>query len=171
MSTSRSVGYESELRRAMTSTIDLTPQAPILARQSVVITASVERVWQLFTDIDRWPDWNPDIQRAELSGLLTPNAVFHWEFGERSLSSRIHEVIPLRKLAWSGQAGVGWTVHVWTFAPISDGVSVQAEILWDGPLLRREASELRRALDSELARWLALLKGDVERTIDLRHAG
>jgi uncharacterized protein YndB with AHSA1/START domain len=146
----------------VTSIVDFTRQTPILSRQSSVIRAPIEHVWHLLADIDRWSEWHPDIQHAELSGSLVPNAVFHWEFGERSLSSRVDEVIPFKKLSWSGQAGVGWTVHVWTFAPISDGVRIEAEILWDGPLLRREASELRRALDSELARWLALLKDDVE---------
>jgi hypothetical protein len=46
--------------------------------------------------------------------------------------------------------------------PLSDGVRIEADILWDGPLLRSEASELRRALGTELARWLALLKSDAE---------
>ena len=152
----------SSCERRVTSTVDFTRQTPILARQSSVISAPIEGVWHLLADIDRWSDWHPDIQHAELSGSLAPNAVFHWEFGERSLSSRVDEVIPFKKLAWSGQAGVGWTVHVWTVTPLSDGVRIEAEILWDGPLLRREASELRRALDIELARWLALLKHDVE---------
>ena len=136
--------------------------APVVARKSVVIRTPVDAIWRLLADIDRWPNWNPDIRHIALRQPVAQGAVFHWEFGGRSFSSRIHEVIPTRKLAWSGQAGMVLTLHVWTLVPIEDGVSVQAEISWEGLSLPGEARDLQRALETALGRWLSFLKDDVE---------
>ena len=137
-------------------------QAPVVARQSVIVSAPVDAVWRLLTDIDRWPMWNPDIRRAELRGSLVQNAVFQWELRGWSISSRVHEVIPLRKLAWSGQAGDVVALHVWTCVPIADGVRVQAEESWDGPSVTGVARHFQPAVNTSLVRWLACLKDDVE---------
>jgi hypothetical protein len=142
--------------------MNINRHAPIVARQSVVIRTPVEAVWSLLTDIGGWVHWNPDIRHSELRGTLAPGAIFHWEFGGRSLWSRIHEVMPLRKFAWSGQAGMVVTLHVWTLVPIEDGVSVQAEVSWEGLSAPSETRDLQRALDTLLTRWLTFLRDDVE---------
>lgn len=41
---------------------------------SVEAAVSRERVWSLWTDIERWPDWNPGVVRAELDGPATEGA-------------------------------------------------------------------------------------------------
>jgi uncharacterized protein YndB with AHSA1/START domain len=142
--------------------MNINRQAPVVARQSVIVSPPVDAVWRLLTDIDRWPRWNPDIRRAELRGSPVQNAVFYWELGGWSISSRVHEVIPLRKFAWSGQAGDVVALHVWTFAPIADGVRVQAEESWEGASLTGVARHFQRAVNTSLGRWLAFLKDDVE---------
>ena len=35
---------------------------------SIETTASPAAVWRLWSDVARWPDWNTDLERAELSG-------------------------------------------------------------------------------------------------------
>ncbi len=35
---------------------------------SVETTASPEAIWRLWSDVSRWPEWNGDLERAELSG-------------------------------------------------------------------------------------------------------
>jgi hypothetical protein len=147
--------------------MNINRQAPIVARQSVVIRAPVDAVWALLRDIDRWVYWNPDVRHVELRGSLTQGAIFHWEFGGRSLWSRIHEVIPLRKLAWSAQTGMVLTLHVWTLVPIEDGVSVQGEMSCEGLSVSSETRDLRRALDTLLTRWLSFLRDDVEDRVRL----
>jgi hypothetical protein len=36
--------------------------------QSIETMASPEGIWQLWSDVGRWPEWNADLERAELSG-------------------------------------------------------------------------------------------------------
>jgi uncharacterized protein YndB with AHSA1/START domain len=31
-------------------------------------TASPEKIWGIWSDVSRWPEWNGDLERAELSG-------------------------------------------------------------------------------------------------------
>ena len=35
---------------------------------SIETTAPPETVWRLWTDVGRWPEWNADLERAEISG-------------------------------------------------------------------------------------------------------
>jgi hypothetical protein len=35
---------------------------------SVETTASREDVWRVWADVSRWPEWNADLERAELAG-------------------------------------------------------------------------------------------------------
>jgi hypothetical protein len=36
--------------------------------QSTDTTAAPQAIWRVWSDVDRWPDWNTDLVRAELSG-------------------------------------------------------------------------------------------------------
>ncbi len=35
---------------------------------SIETTATPEAVWRLWSDVPRWPEWNGDLEQAELSG-------------------------------------------------------------------------------------------------------
>jgi len=51
---------------------------------------------------------------------------------------------------------------VWTFSPNERGTLVATEESWEGRTLPSDAGELKRALDTLLARWLSFLKARVE---------
>src|SRR5258708_5770723 len=55
--------------------------APIKADASILIDAPLPRVWQLISDIDRWPTWQPDISKAALQGPLAADSKFSWNGG------------------------------------------------------------------------------------------
>ena len=35
---------------------------------SIETTASPEAIWRLWSDVERWPEWNADIEQIEISG-------------------------------------------------------------------------------------------------------
>ena len=39
------------------TTYSTTRRAPIEVRNEIVVCASIERVWDLLTDVERWPSW------------------------------------------------------------------------------------------------------------------
>jgi hypothetical protein len=79
--------------------MEINQNAPIVARHEIIIGAPLQTVWQVHTRIANWPDWNPDIVRAELTEPIAVGTVFHWETSGLAISSTIGEVVPLEKLA------------------------------------------------------------------------
>jgi hypothetical protein len=75
----------------------------------------------------------------------------------------IDAVEPPHRIAWQGEANGVLGIHVWTFSPSERGTLVATEESWAGPALPSDVGELKRALDTSLARWLSFLKACVER--------
>jgi hypothetical protein len=40
------------------------------AEYSTETTAAPEAIWRVWSDVERWPEWNTDLERAELIGLF-----------------------------------------------------------------------------------------------------
>jgi uncharacterized protein YndB with AHSA1/START domain len=59
--------------------MEINSNAPIVSRHEVAINAPLESVWRLFTKIDGWPEWNPDIPKATVAGPIAVGKVIHWE--------------------------------------------------------------------------------------------
>lgn len=41
---------------------------------SIVTTASLDRVWEMSTDVRNWKQWNPDLREVQLAGGVSENA-------------------------------------------------------------------------------------------------
>ena len=72
----------------------------------IEINASAGRVWQLLTDFDRYPEWNPFIR--SISGKPEPNAklkIFIQPSGARGMTFRptVLKAEPNQELRWQGR--------------------------------------------------------------------
>src|SRR5216117_3531780 len=78
-------------------------------RTDIEIDAPVERVWEVLTDFDRFPDWNPFIRRirgdAQVGSRLD---VFLGASATRGMRCRllVAEVVRDRDLRWLGPLGL-----------------------------------------------------------------
>jgi hypothetical protein len=79
-----------------------------------------------------------------------------------TIPSTIGEVVPLRKLAWSGETGGILGVHVWNFSATPEGTHVRTEESWEGVSLPAQTKGIQDALDASLVRWLSFLKTRAE---------
>jgi hypothetical protein len=138
--------------------MEINRHAPIVARHEITINAPLQTVWQLQSGIAGWPNWNPDIRRAELTGPLAAGTVFHWETAGLAISSTLGEIVPLEKLAWSGGTGGILAIHVWIFSADAAGTEVRTEESWEGVSLPSRTQDIQAALDASLVRWLSFLK-------------
>ena len=59
--------------------------APVFARKEIIIHAPLEKVWQIQSDIENWPSWQPDIVTAKLDGELKAGATFRWKADRKSV--------------------------------------------------------------------------------------
>ena len=92
--------------------VSTTPGPPIEVRNEIVIRASAERVWDVLTDVERWPSWYRACRwvRVESPAYTAQPLVFRWKAHPVELRSAV--VTSDRPHA---------------FAIIADGVGVHAE--------------------------------------------
>jgi uncharacterized protein YndB with AHSA1/START domain len=129
----------------------------------IEIAAPPERVWELLVTIDRWPTWNPLVQKAVLRGPLQPGSVFRWTSKGFSVTSTLQEVTPHRRLAWTGKAFGTRAVHTWDLEVTRDGTLLKTEESFSGWLPRLMPKAMQRTLDQALPAWLQVIKHEAER--------
>jgi hypothetical protein len=60
---------------------------------SIETAASPEAIWRLWSDVGRWPEWNADLERAELSGSFAVGSVITmFSHHQEPIELRIAEV-------------------------------------------------------------------------------
>ena len=137
---------------------DIDTRAPVISRHSVVIEAPLDVVWRLHTDVDAWPDWQPDIETARLSGPFAPGSTFSWHTSGLDVESTIYRVKPERRTLWGGPAHGIVGIHEWTFAPEGGGTRVSTVESWSGEPIEADAAAIQEALDGSLVAWLGHLR-------------
>ncbi|GAA3998279.1 SRPBCC family protein [Streptomyces sp. NBC_01352] len=143
--------------------IDL--DAPVITRDDIVIHAPLDRIWQIQTDVEAWPAWQPDVTEVtkETPGPLRAGSVFRWSVhGLQDITSTVKQVSPERRIVWGGPAQGITAVHVWTFHQKPDGVHVHTEESWSGDPVEADTPALQAALDASLDAWLHNLKEEAE---------
>jgi hypothetical protein len=101
----------------------------MVIEESVFIDASVEKVWQTFTDLTCWVNWNSvlediaaehqSIQKGDTFTCSIRPFVFPVKF-----ESFIEEVVPHERVVWSGSKYGIFARHVFIFRRTGDRVQV-----------------------------------------------
>jgi hypothetical protein len=104
-------------------TIAAIPPLPI--EGSVELALPVERVWETFTDVERWPSWNPCIWRARVKdGELRDGVTLVWVFNpikrwypyKMPARAEIVEFVPNDRVTWEVNALGFHALHSYRFA-------------------------------------------------------
>ena len=143
--------------------MDINRNAPAVAAAESLIHAPLDLVWSVQTDIAGWSRWNPAVTRAELQGPFAPGTAFRWKAGGAPIVSTIEEIIPKRRIVWTGRSLSIRAVHVWTFEEERGGVLTRTEESLEGPLVRLFVWPMRRMLASSVEQGLRALKAECER--------
>lgn len=138
--------------------------APLHARKDILIHAPIEQVWALHTNLQRWPDWQPDVATISVEGDVVGGTIFRWKAAGLNITSTLQVVDPPRQIGWTGVSLGMKAIHLWTFTPEGDGTRVTTEESLSGwmPTLIRLFSP--RFLEQSLEKSLQTLKNAVERT-------
>ena len=66
-----------------------------VAEHSGETTASAERIWRIWADVDSWPEWNGDIERIEIDGPFEGGStIVMTPIGGEPIELRIAEATP-----------------------------------------------------------------------------
>jgi len=142
--------------------MDIDANAPVITRDEILIDAPAEVIWNIQTDIATWPQWQPEVDAAQLDGALAVGSQFHWQTAGLQITSTVKELDPPRRIVWAGPAQGITAIHVWELTPTDHGVLVHTEESWDGEPVRAQTATLQQALDASLRAWLHNLKRTAE---------
>jgi len=137
--------------------------APALAAAETRISAPIELVWQVLTDLQGWPGWNKDVSRMVVSGPIAPGSEFRRKSGGAGIVSTIREVSSLTRIAWTGRTMSIRAVHVWRFARQENATLVQTEESFSGLLPQILPGMMRNMLRRTLEKGLGYLKVECEK--------
>ncbi|MBK8034623.1 MAG: SRPBCC family protein [Chloroflexi bacterium] len=138
--------------------------APVTARDSILIHAPLERVWALQANIEQWTQWQPNINRAVLEGELKAGSVFRWKAQGLAITSTLQVVDPCHQIGWTGGSLGMKAIHLWHFEATPEGTRVTVEESLSGWFTRLLAWFDRAFLTKSIASSLALLKAQAEKS-------
>jgi uncharacterized membrane protein len=138
--------------------------APIRTRQEITIAAPVEKVWTAQADLERWPEWQPDVSSVTLTGELAVESVFRWKAKGVNITSTLGVVEPNRRIGWTGRSIGMRAVHIWAFEPQGDATRVICEESLSGWIPRLMKIFTPDFLEKSMAASLQTLKDYVERS-------
>ncbi len=134
--------------------------ASIRDRQSIIINAPVERVWEVLTNINKWPDWYEDIRSASCDKVEL-NGPFEWSLKSTRLKSHFQLVDPPNMLAWTGSSKMVKAIHVWNLEAADSQTIVTVEKSIEGfliPVFNRQSK-----VHDDLMAWINALKIESEK--------
>lgn len=145
--------------------MEIDNDAVLRTGKEIEIQASVEKVWEIQTDINAWPKWQPEITNARIAGKLESGESFVWKSGGFKLTSTIDEVSEYSFLGWHGQGFGASAIHVWEFERLDNGNTlVRTNGSMDGWLVRLLKGMMDKKLNESLDVWLDALKKTSEHT-------
>lgn len=53
--------------------MDINTDAPVITRDEIHISADIQAVWDIQTNVTDWPSWQPDVDGAESEGPPSPS--------------------------------------------------------------------------------------------------
>jgi uncharacterized membrane protein len=142
--------------------MEINTNAPVFARKEIIIHAPVEKVWQIQSDIEAWPEWQPDITSIQLNGNLKAGSTFRWKAQGLMIQSRFHTVEPYRRMGWTGTAPGMGAIHNWTFEPRDETTLAVTEESLSGWLTRLMKLFNPHFLEKSLEATLQRLKTKAE---------
>jgi hypothetical protein len=137
--------------------------APVRSTAEVEIDAPPQAVWEVLTDFQNWPHWNPDVKSMSFAGPLAPGSEFRWKAGPGTILSTLERIEPPRYIAWRGRTLTIDAYHEWWLEPRDGGTHVRTQESFSGLVARLLRGMLQKTLDKSFADGVERLKLEAER--------
>jgi hypothetical protein len=128
-------------------------------------TATSEAVWRVWSDVGRWPEWNADLERAELSGpFAAGSTITMYQHGGETIERQIAEAVEPERFVDEADLGdvVVRTIH--RLDPLGDD---RLRVVYRMEIIGRQADTLGPRIGPEISadfpQVLAALVGRAER--------
>ena len=142
--------------------IPVNQNAPVKSEGVITISAPIDAVWRVLTQIGDWPTWQKEVSEAALQGELKEGAVFRWKAGGIRFTSRVHTVREKTMFGWTGKTFGAAAIHNWTFSEHGGGTTVKVEESLQGFLPSLLRNYFQKNLEAGIARNLEELRSASE---------
>ena len=144
------------------SRIEANQKAPVVEVAAGCIKAPVETVWRILSDLENWPSWNKSVSKIRVNGPVIAGTSFVWVAGGSRITSRLEEVIPPKRIAWTGKMFRIRAVHVWELGAKDGETRVRTEESFEGLVARLFRGSMKKLLAKTLSQGIASLKLEAE---------
>jgi hypothetical protein len=142
--------------------IDINKKAPVIARQEIIVNASIEKVRSKLTDIDNWVSWRSSIIQSQLLGPINEGTNFKWKSDGLSYNSKIH-TYNNNAFGWTGTTTGAYAVHNWYFTEENGKTTVKVEESLEGFIIRIIKKSMQKKLLQMMEKDLMELKVECEK--------
>lgn len=144
--------------------IKINNNAPAISRGKIEINAMPETVWNVLTDINNWPSWNPDVKNVSFNGDVSVGSIFKWKAGPGTITSTFQVIEHPKILVWTGKTLGIKAIHVWKLASNDNKTIINTEESWEGIIVNILRGRLQKTLDESTESGLKHLKAGIEHT-------
>lgn len=129
---------------------------------SIETSAPPARVWELFSNVERWKDWNAGIESIELHGLFAEGTTFTMQSpGEDALTSTLIEVRPNESFTDETIVDQTRVLVSHRLVPLASG---KTKIIYSTQITGPGAAEFGPMVTSDFPEVLAALKNLAEQS-------
>ena len=113
----------------------------MVIEESILIHAKMDKVWDTFTNLTCWKDWNTVMRNVNsgedcLSHGSEISCSFHPFFLPIKAKIRIEEVIPHKRIVWSAKKKGFSARNKFSFQGNERGVVITSRETYSGPLVK-----------------------------------
>jgi|WetSurMetagenome_2_1015567.scaffolds.fasta_scaffold00229_9 uncharacterized membrane protein len=138
--------------------IPINRKAPVKSNGTIEISAPVDTVWRILTEIEDWPQWQKNVTESKPDGRIGEGASFKWKAGGVSFVSKIHTMKPKTMFGWTGRTFGADAIHNWTFENVNGATKVFVEESLQGALPVLLKGYFQKSLDAGVQANLKELK-------------
>lgn len=135
--------------------IQINTKAPIVCKKKILIDANTSTVWNILTDINKWPQWQNEISSSQLNGDLLPDNTFVWKSAGMKIQSKLHTVEQNSKFGWSGKTMGIYAIHNWEISEKEGKSVVEVEESMEGLLAKIFKKSMNKTLKNGMQKWYA----------------
>ena len=143
--------------------MEVDSSAPVIVEDSIEIRSDPKTIWDIISDFENWPSWNPEIKKVKLDGAFQVGNKFKWKAGSSTIRSELRAIEEPGILGWTGRTFGIQAVHIWNIVPIDGKVLVKTEESWNGLHVKIFSRYFKSLLEKSIKTGLEYLKIEAEK--------
>jgi len=152
-----------EFTSSYTTSTNVNQDAPVKTLQSIRIHASSQKVYAVFTNVQKWPEWQKEITAAKLNGPLQPGSFIEWSTAGMNIKSTLQTVKTNQQVGWCGKAFGAFAIHTWQFKQQDGYTTVVVNESMEGWMVKLMKGYFQKNLNIATKNWLQALKNEAEK--------